>query len=499
MKRITRMLGSNRCLGVYAGVQRVSWATISNVGNRAHPDGTGVKDVESEARAAQVIGEVVAQHVAMYGRASPIVIGLPAERAYLVGLTDAQAEEATTPETGAVRGGYFRPGAIESMVFDVAGHQRSLLAIAACPNDHVKGLIAACNAAGANDVRIEPVAKALSEQVYAVARKGKLRLGSGEHVIHLLQSEGSCLALWSRGAMPLGCRTLREPEGVRPSLEALFTALRGMEVYGAQRLKLGIRPQVVLHGVLGEPALVQQLSRMLDLRISAVSGVDGSATALALAMARSARRRRVGECDLGKGGWAPGPLISFVPLREAAAVLAASVLMTISMWWSVWAQQSRASALERANQANTTLNSATESELRAERISLEEETNAVRRFVLTRRIWTNTLAEVANRIPPTARIDGLLGQDELTTGLGKAEKRVKRQLLVDYSCPFPMNSAVPHEVEEALDLLRAAPPKALSFPAIELATLRLDRNKAAAGDADKAKFSVLCRPKAGAL
>lgn len=556
MPSLAHLLGSTSCLGIYLGTRSVAWSTVgrwaavgakkpagtnSATASRA-PDHASADQAENlsddrwalaatdtngdaahredhESRVTLAIrqglttqrnGEValdapddsllilehvVRAHVQAHGPRSPLVIGIAPERSYIASVTDASVEELAAPALMLSRRGLFRAGLIETLAVDVMATDAGVTTVTACSREWIKKIVEICGDAGALVVRIEPAIATIARDAFTAARQVKPRLAANEHAIHLISTERNCAAIWARGRSLLACRSLPH-EGAQLSelqLAELHTAVRGLEIFGQQRLRVAALPPVVLHGDASLAPLASELGRQLDSVVRHATRETIGAQATAEMLARSARGTQRGQVDLGRAYWPTAGLLELVPQREFAALLAASLLFSAWVWWGVLDARGRAATLEQQNAIDFTLNSGKEPELRAEEKRLEAEVGAVRRFVSTRRLWTPCLSEIAARIPDSASVEGIIGQQPLTSGVGRGDKSVKQELLIDFVTEFPLDAAVPPEANEALQALRSAPVTSKSFPLTELASLRLDRNKASKDAPDRAKFSILCR------
>ncbi len=446
-----------------------------------------------------VLEQVVRAHVLAHGPRSPLVIGIAPERSYIASVADASVEELAVPALMLSRRGFFRAGLIETLAVDVMGTDAGITTVAACSREWIKKIVEICGDAGALVVRIEPAIATIAREASTAARQAKPRLAANEHAIHLVSTERSCAAIWARGRSLLACRSLPY-EGAQLSelhVAELHTAVRGLEIFGQQRLRVAALPPVVLHGEASLAPLVTELGRQLETTVRHATGETIGAMSAAVMLARSARGAQRGQVDLGRAYWPTAGLLELVPQREFGAMVAASLLFSAWLWWGVLDARTRASSLEEQNSIDFTLNPGKESDLRAEEKRLEAEVGAVRRFVSTRRLWTPCLSEIASRVPASASVEGIIGQQPLTSGLGRGDKAVKQDLLIDFVTEFPLDASVPPEANLALQALRSAPVTSKSFPLTELASLRLDRNKSSKDAPDRAKFSILCRPRGG--
>ncbi len=541
MSRTSHILGSTQCMGIYLGTRSIAWCTLGRwaaLGSKGSsskiarsdastvmPSLEGIAQGDSEesrveaairqggAAAATgelpldtpdesllVLEQVVRAHVRAHGPRSPLVIGVAPERSYIASVTDASVEELAAPTLMLSRRGFFRGGLIEALAVDVIGTEAAITAVAACSRDWIKKIVDICVDAGALVVRIEPSIATIARETTAAARRLKPRLGANQHAIHLISTEGSCVAIWARGATLLACRSLPF-EGAQLSemhVAELHTAVRGLEIFGQQRLTVTALPPVILHGEAALAPIVMELGRQLGIEVRHITRETIGAMESAAMLARSARGTQRGLADLGRTYWPATGLLELVPQREFGGLLVASLLFTAWLWWNVLDTGTRATLLEQQNALDSTLNSGSESDLRAELKRLEAEVGAARRFISTRRLWTPLLSELAAQVPDTASVEIIAGQQPLSSGLGRGSKKLSQELMIDYVAEFPLDASVPPEANEALQALRNAPALSKAFPLAELASLRLDRNKASKDAPDRAKFSILCRPRGGA-
>ena len=542
MRNYSHLFGSSQCLGISLGSHGAAWATIGRWsdgrragasrkpggGEAAVPpanslsapatDATDAQHLDSLAveptgecalatadEALPVLARVLQAHIAAHGPRSPIVIGIAPERTYIASVSDASEEELAVPATMLARRGFFRGGSIESLAVDVIGTDGGLTAVAACSRDWIKKITQICIDAGALVVRIEPTVVTLARGAHVAARASTPRPGVREHFIHLVATESSRLALWTRGAQLLACRSLHASadRSVEMDVSECHTAVRGLEIYGEQRLGSPQRPAIAVHGGATDGAVAAglraQLSSQSPADVRHIERPTIGARDLALLVARSARGPQRAQVDLGRAFWPPAALFELIPQREAAVLAIAALGLTAWMWWGVFDVQVRASLIERQNKLDHTLASGTDATLRAEKAQLDLEVGGVRRFVNTRRLWTPCLNEISTRVPATASLEGITGQEELTTGLSRQDKNAKRQLVVDFVTNYPADSSVPPEANDALRLLRSSPVISKSYPVTELASMRLDRTKASKDAIEKAKFSVMCRPRGASI
>ncbi len=460
-------------------------------------DRSGSCSLETPDAALLVLAEVVRAHVQAHGPRSPIVVGVAPERSYIAAVSDVSVEDLSSPGTMLARRGYFRAGTIEGLALDVVGTEVGLTSVVASSREWIKKIVEVCVTAGALVVRIEPTSITLTRLAFDRARQRKLRITAREHCIHLVRTEVACMAIWARGSFLLASRSMHLGSEGGGELQAAEyeTVIRGLEIYGAQRLGVGSRPVVVVHGDNEVAGVVTELGERLDTEVRHQVSETVSAADLAFALSRSARGKQRVLVDLGRAYWPSAALFELIPQREVVTLTAAGLLLSAWMWWSVFDASARVSRIERQNALDQTLSSGRESDLKAERKQLEAEVGAVRRFVSTRRLWTPCLEELATLVPDRAALESIVGQEELTSGLSRQDKRAKRQLIIDFVADFPMNAAVPPEANEALKDFRSAPVISKAYPTTELASLRLDRNKVSVDAPDRAKFSILLRPR----
>ncbi len=499
MRKLVRALGSNRCLGVYIGTRHVAWNRIKRLtsGVDTTPGASGVREVIAPETHLSIVSEIVTAHVRDYGPDSPLVVGLSPERTYVAGIIDVQPEELSAPAALLNRHGLFRSGNFETLAADVIGTERGLTSIAACARSLIKNLVAACGDAGARVVRIEPAVVTLAHIATQAVKRIKGISTNKPQLIHIIAVEDRFVVIMTEAGHPIACRSISVERKSAASVQIaeLHAAVRGLEIYSDQRLQRKFDRAIVLHGGADMKEIGEGLRGTLGAEVHDVPGAPMDSATLALGVANAARGSQFGIVDLGRGFWMPGSLLPMVPQRETAAVAFAGFCLALWMWWGVWDVQGRVNDLLRQNTTNPILSSANDAALGVEREALTLEVQAVRRFMSTRQLWSIILAEIATGVPETATVDGIIAQEELTTGVSRADRRAKRQIVVSFVSQFPETAAVPVEAEAALIRLRGAPTISKSYPVSGLASLRVDRNKALKSDPDKVKFSILCRQK----
>jgi len=131
--------------------------------------------------------------------------------------------------------------------------------------------------------------------------------------------------------------------------------------------------------------------------------------------------------------------------------------------------------------------------LEKEKNELEQQVDAVRKFLDTRVLWTPYTRDIPVRLPANARLSLLTGINPWATSKKAVTSASDGSFMLRATAPCAEDGATPREIDTFLNSLRNHPLLKHDFPSIELADIRQSQSRIKG--VSEVAFTVICLPK----
>jgi hypothetical protein len=436
-----------------------------------------------------VIGELLAPLVGRKRRL-PVAVGLAGRRLFFTA-RPLKDDRSTTPEE-ALQDALRSPNInVDELAIDLLRgkvKKLSVASLAVCRKKYMNGLLAALGGLGVRPYRAEPAPCALVR--LAACRRGFPRRAETLLCVFLGVKEG--LAVLVAGGLSLAWRSFPLPPGSEGP--AILSAARTLRIQ-QQHYGIEFSPEyAVVHGRpdLHERLKTEQFASKIETRVLWRDGPEFDDKAIAFGLALGCLGPTAQAFDLSRTLKPLPSLWEIFPWWDLAFAGSLVALMGLALGaHSVKLNDSCAVAQAQRSRYKC-LSSIEPDRLEQETQALAKRTDAVRKFLETRILWSNYTADVTARLPPAATLDALDGHCLLDTG-GRGSG-AKQSFAVGVRVPLAGNGSAPREIDTFLAALRNDPVLQHDFGSAELTGIKQagsqDKRQAAA-----AAFGVICLPK----
>jgi hypothetical protein len=488
-------LSPRKALGVYVGERAVAVSEVAatplgpvEVGRWGEPyEGDDLRPV---------LGRLLA---AAAGRRKPrrlpLALGLAGQRVFFstrpIRTTDTQAsaevllhEVLQSPNLSA-----------DDMAVDLLKVQpgkRKLASIVACRKKYLAGLLADLDVRRVRLVRAEPAPCALLR----VAQTEQRVTRRGATVLRVFLGDSQGLAVVTASGLPLVWRFFPLPAGDEAT--AVCSAARALHVLTGPCGSEAALDAVLVHGRddLRGRLEAQGLGARLGSRLlwSAGPALDGAAVAYGLALGCLGPP---GEAfDLARSLKPPPSLRDLFPWGEVAVQAAMLLCMGLFLNFHLHHLRGSLDAARTEVARRDRLAAVPDARLEKEKHDLQQQADAVRRFLADRVVWAAYLHDLPGRLPEQARLVSLEGRCELPgpSRNGAAPTPPRTSLLLRAVAPTPSGGVVPPEVNALVSALQNDELVRGRFPQVNLGEIAPEQ--AAPGMPSMTAFTVSCFPRA---
>ena len=380
---------------------------------------------------------------------------------------------------------------VDDMVVDLIKTRpglRPLASVVSCRKKYLSAVLATLKSCGVVPSRAEPSPCALLREA---GRKHRPPRNSRAYLRVFLGRDQALAVLMAAPDLPLMWRPFALPaRGEAGAILATASSLRILGSYCGLEVEVD---SVLIHGRPDLGGLAEEVDASPALQGVRVlrhegPGLDVAAVAAGLTLSP---RPGVESFNLVRSLEGRSSFRNLFPWGQA--VFQAAVLIMATFWLFARLRDHRAGAeVIRVEDSKYPWAAQISAEtLRAEKQKLEKRVVAIRAFVETRINWTSYTHDLADRLPTDLTLTAFHGQYDLEAIGEKAVGKDKKILTLRLNAPIPRTGAMPREIDEFLQILRADPLLKRDFPKVELADLAWKQDSA---NQAKVDFRVVCQP-----
>jgi hypothetical protein len=488
-------LSPRKALGVYVGEREVAVSQVAATPLGPVEVGRWNAPYEGDQLRTTLGGLLGAATGRRKRRRLPLALGLPAQRVFFstrpIRTTDTQAsaevllhEVLQSPNLS-----------IDDMVVDLLKLQpgkRKLASIVACRKKYLAGLLSELDGGRFRLVRAEPAPCALLRVAQAEQRLPR----RATTALRVFLGAGQALAVLTASGLPLVWRFFPLPAGDEAA--AICSAARALHVLTGPCASEAALETVLVHGRsdLRGPLEAQRLAERLGSRLlwSAAPALDGAAVAYGLAL--GCLGPPADSFDLARSLKPPPSLRDLFPRGELAVQGAMVLCMGLFLNFHMHHLRKSLDAVRAEVARRDRLAAVPNARLEKEKRELEQQADAVRRFLANRVVWTAYLYELPGRLPEHARLVSLEGKCELPgpSRNGAAPTAPQTSLVLRAVAPTPTGGVVPPEVNELVSALQNDELVQGQFTQVNLGAIAPEQS--APGTPSMTAFTVSCFPPA---
>jgi hypothetical protein len=360
-------------------------------------------------------------------------------------------------------------------------------ALASCPRAPAAVLLEGLGAAR-RPPRLAPMTWVLHQR--ACKLKGRPRKWRTD--VRILPGKESGLAILSHGSTPVASRHFDIEEGSNAA-GPIALAVLGLLTHAREELALAGVDGVLFHaGEEGkEAAEACEAATGLKTVVAPLLGTDAEAGSLALAYAGV--RPKQGALDLFQELLPPPTLMHRLPLRSAAALGVAGLVLGWMLGSEASDLESEASKLEKQAAGNLKRAHVQLADLKKVHENLRTEVQIAQSFITNRLRWGDFLRELPTVLPPAMVVVDFDGRDTVRYPSKKKSADINtkgRQLIISGEVPLDEADSSPPEVAVLTEAIKQSPVFQAALPRITGANVRL----LPAVKGLFARITVLCLP-----
>lgn len=485
MKSLLTKCARHKAIGVFMGDREISVSKVAFM-----PFGPVETDSASEPYDPDDLDEVLGRLLTpMLGqnRNVPVAAGLPGSKVFF-STRPVPAGNVPTAETMLQKTLCSTTISIDDLTADmhvVNVQKKPAVSIAACRKRYMAGIVGAVERLGARLMRAEPSACALVRT--AVAQKKYPRRGKSVLCVFLGESHG--MAAVVVGGRPLAWRTFSLPAGGETT--ALLSVSRTLQT---QANNLGLETffdYVVVHGRADLHGRFQedQLPSQLEVRVVWQEGPALDGAAMAYGLAAGCQTQDHNQFDLAGSLKSRASIWEIFPWWDLTFASLLVAWMGMTLFFHAM-NLDEAYTIVRAQCGNhKQLISTDQKTLSGNTETLEKKVNTVNKYLSDRGLWTEFIADIADRLPDNAALKSFSGVWTANVGRGKSAK-LKKSMSFSATVPVASDEAVPREIDAFLESLRNDPLLQNNFGTVQLTDIK--RTATRDRKSSLASFTVVC-------
>ncbi|MFI5461652.1 MAG: hypothetical protein ACHRXM_40220 [Isosphaerales bacterium] len=424
----------------------------------------------------------------------PIAIGLPARRIFFSTRPMQTIEHDAAPEV-LLHEVLQSPNInVDDMAVDLIRVQpgkRSVVSIVSCRRKFLSGLLAALEECGVRPYRAEPAPCALL-RVAALRHRAPRK---AKTVVRVFLGRSEALAMQVAGDLPLIWRSCDLPATAEGALAAITSTVLSLQILGQYCGIETAADLVMIHGrpdladVLGSAALREKVNA----RVIHHPGPELEGEAIALGLALGCQPT-VHAFDLARTLKPRASLWELFPWGEVAVQAAILTCATLFLNYHARSLETKYRAVRAETARHPWLAKVTDANLEKEKKERTQKVEAIHQFLNSRILWTKYTQDAAQRLPANIVLKSFDGQCEMeSTGVKSVVAKSKKSFVLKLAVPISDGNAMPKEIDDFLDSLRADALLQRDFPLVEMADLK--QSQRINGAKPIADFSVICLPR----
>ncbi len=376
-------------------------------------------------------------------------------------------------------------------------------ALAAAPRDVASTVLEALGKKPGN-VRLYPLTWALYQ--FASRLTGRPRKWRTE--VRVLRDAEGGVAILAHGGFPIASRLFDMLDS--RDVSSVGLAVLGLLTHAREELGLRSVDGVMLHMDGTEEGLVDICEAFTGLKTVMAKSVGCDEPASALALAHAGARMKQDAVDLFVALRPPPGVLHRLPLRSAAVLGVAGIVLGWMLTDAAAGIESEALKLEKQTAGNLKRAHVQLTDLRKVHVKLKTEVQIAQSFLTNRLRWSDILRELPSVLPPTVTLVDFDGRDQVQYPSTKKKKKEGaankakddgsggaaqlstkgRQLTIACEVGLSAADSSPPEVESLVASIKASPVFQAVLPRITGANVRL----LPAVKGLSARITVYCMP-----
>jgi len=353
-------------------------------------------------------------------------------------------------------------------------------------------------------VRMYPLTWALYQ--FAARLAGRPRKWRTE--VRVLRDADGGVAILAHGGFPVASRLFDMLDD--RDVSSVGLAVLGLLTHAREELGLRSVDGVMLHMEDPEEGLVETCEAFTGLKTVMAKSAGCDAPSSALALAHAGARMKQDAVDLFAALRPPPGVLHRLPVRSAAVLGIAGVVLGWLLTDAAAGIESEALKLEKQTAGNLKHAHVQLADLRKVHVKLKTEVQIAQSFITNRLRWSDILRELPGVLPPTVTLIDFDGRDQVQYpstkkkkkegaankeqddgGGGEAQLSTKgRQLTIACEVELSAADSSPPEVEQLVASIQASPVFQAVLPRITGANVRL----LPAVKGLSARITVYCMP-----